>query len=161
MVPWYIKVQMMSFKTFNIKCFLNRLLKHSKFDAYFTEISRLSQSCVPQYLKVLSPVANLYLDDWILTMGLQRKQEWQNTWSTIVSILSESHQDPSATETFFWTCYFPLWCNSCCSDPRIVYKCCLYNGNIVAKDSGVVTTNRSCPVYVNKRQGTRSMLDTW
>ncbi len=29
------------------------------------------------------------------------------------------------------------------------------------KDSGVVTTNRSCPVYVNKRQGTRCMLGTW
>ncbi len=54
MVPWYIKVQMMSFKNFNIKCFLNRLLKHSKFGACFTEMSRLSQSCVPRYLKVLS-----------------------------------------------------------------------------------------------------------
>ncbi len=44
-------------------------------------------------------------------MDLPRKQQWQNTWSTIVSILSESHQDPSATETFFWMCYYPLWCN--------------------------------------------------
>ncbi len=51
-----------------------------------------------------------------------------NTRSTIVTILSESHQDLGATETFFWTCYFPLWCNSCCGDPRIVYKCCLQNG---------------------------------
>ncbi len=50
MVPWYTKVQMISFKTFNIKCFLNRLLKHSKFSAGFTEISRLCQSCLPRYL---------------------------------------------------------------------------------------------------------------
>ncbi len=84
-----------------------------------------------------------------------------NTWSTIVSILSESHQDLGVTETFFWTCYYPLWCNSCCGDTRIVYKCCLHDGNLVAKDSGVVTTNRSCIVKVNKRQGTRCMLDTW
>ncbi len=39
-------------------------------------------------------------------MGLQRKQEWQNTWSTMVLILSESHQDLSATETFFLTFFF-------------------------------------------------------
>ncbi len=32
--------------------------------------------------------------------------------------------------------------------------------NVVAKDSGVVTTNGTCPVYVNKRQGTRCILDT-
>ncbi len=49
----------------------------------------------------------LYIDK-ILTVGLQWKQEWQNTWSTIVSILSDSHKDPSVTETFFWTCYFPF-----------------------------------------------------
>ncbi len=73
-----------------------------------------------------------------------------NTRSTIVSILSESHQDLGATETFFWTCHFPLWCNSCCGDPRIVYKCCLQDGNVVAKDSCVDTTNRSCLVNVNK-----------
>ncbi len=90
-------------------------------------------------------------------MGLQRKQEWQNAWSTIVLILSKSHQDPSATETF----YFPLWCNSCCGDARIVYRFCLQYDNVVAKDSGAVTTNISCPVYVNKRQDTRCMLDTW
>ncbi len=90
----------------------------------------------------------------VLTMGLQRKQDGQNTWSTIVSILSESHQDLSATKTFFWTCHFPLWCNSCCGDARIVYKYYLQDGNVVAKDSGVVTTNRSCPVYVkNKTKG--------
>ncbi len=41
-------------------------------------------------------------------MSLQRKQEWQNTWSTIVLILSESHQDLSVTEMFFWICHFPL-----------------------------------------------------
>ncbi len=95
-------------------------------------------------------------------MGFQRKQEWQNTWSTIVWILSESYQDlhVSATETFFWTCHFPLWCNSCCGDDRIVYKCCLQNGNVVAKDSGVETTNKSCSVYVNKTQGTKCMVDT-
>ncbi len=84
-------------------------------------------------------------------MGFQREQDGQNTWSTIVPILSESHQDPSATEMFFWMCYYPLWCNSCCGDARIVYKCCLQDGNVVAKDAGVVTTNGSCPVYVNKR----------
>ncbi len=60
------------------------------------------------------------------------------TGSTIVSILSESHLDLSATETFFWTCLFPLWCNSC-GDTRIVYKCCLYCSNVVAKDSGFAT----------------------
>ncbi len=60
------------------------------------------------------------------------------TGSTIVSILSESHLDLSATETFFWTCLFPLWCN-CCGDTRIVYKCCLYCSNVVAKDSGFAT----------------------
>ncbi len=36
-----------------------------------------------------------------MTVGLQKKQEWQKTWSTIISILSEYHQDPSVTETFF------------------------------------------------------------
>ncbi len=84
-----------------------------------------------------------------------------NTQSTIVLILSESHQDLGATETFFWTCYFPLWCNSYCGDPRIVYKCCLQDGNVVAKDSGLDTANRSCLMNVNKRQCTRCMLDTW
>ncbi len=38
---------------------------------------------------------------------------------------------------------------------------CLQDGNVVAKDSGVVTSNGSYPVDVNKAQGTRSMLDTW
>ncbi len=93
-------------------------------------------------------------------MGLQRERDRQNTWSTIISILSESHQDQSATEMFFWTCYFPLWCNICCGDARIVYKCCLPDGNVVAKDSGVGTTHGSYPVDVNKTQCTRCMLDT-
>ncbi len=68
---WYLgtsRSKWCPLKTFNIKCFLNRLLNHSKLSACFTEISRLSQSCVPRYLKVLCPVANLYLDicrEWL------------------------------------------------------------------------------------------------
>ncbi len=81
------------------------------------------------------------------------------TGPTIVSILLESHQDLSVTEMFFWTCRFPLWCNSCCGDTRIVYKCCLHCSN-VAKDSDVVSTNKSCRVFVNRGQGTRCMVDT-
>ncbi len=61
------------------------------------------------------------------------------TGSTIISILSESHQDLSVTETFFWKCHFLLWCNSC-GDTRIVYKSYLHCGNVVAKESDVVTT---------------------
>ncbi len=83
------------------------------------------------------------------------------TGSTIVSILSESHQDLSATEMFFWICRFPLWCDSCCGDARIVYKCCLQSSNVVAKDSGVVTTIKSSPVCVNRGQGTSCMVNTW
>ncbi len=30
-------------------------------------------------------------------------------------------------------------------DVIVVYKCCLQDGKVVAKDSGVVTTNGSCP----------------
>ncbi len=74
---------------------------------------------------------------------LQRNRKGYCTGSRIVLILSESHQDLGATEMFFWMCHFSLWCNSCGSDNRIVYKCCLHCSNVVAKDSGIVTTIKS------------------
>ncbi len=35
--------------------------------------------------------------------------------------------------------------------PELFTNVCLQNGNVVARDSGVDTTNRSCLVNVNKR----------
>ncbi len=47
------------------------------------------------------------------------------TGSTIVSILAESHQDISAIETLFWTCCFPLWCNSCGDTKKTLLHVCI------------------------------------
>ncbi len=112
-----------------------------------------SRIILPEYLKIST--YNIYIIEYWLWASKESKNDI-NTWSTIVSILSESHQDLGVTETFFWTCDYPLWCNSCCGDTKIVYKCCLQVGN-VAKDSGVVTTNISYLMNINKRQGTRCM----